>query len=362
MSVLGRRLVFWAQLVTTWTLAFVLFGFLRNFGWPKASGFDPSYSNSFGLHLALGLVVGTVYFLIELLMKRRIFRRLSFGRWAGLKLIMHFLLALGLFSLAVLLYPVFGGEVRVGLTFQEVLFSRLLLVALVYFSVISLAITLFTLMNQKLGPGILPNMLRGKYHHPRTEERIFLFIDLRSSTTIAEQLGHVRFSRLIQDCFADVTDAVTRYRAEIYQYVGDEVILCWTSAAGLRDNNCVEAYFHFMRTLDNHAAHYEREYGLQPVFKAGAHLGETTVAEVGIIKRELAYHGDVLNTAARIQSKCNELGELLLISPALHEALPLGDDYTAQTFAPVKLVGKADAMPVIGLRRRRPHGVAPTLL
>jgi adenylate cyclase len=45
------------------------------------------------------------------------------------------------------------------------------------------------------------------------------------------------------------------------------------------------------------------------------------VGELGIIKREIAYSGDVLNTTARIQSKCNELGVNILLSKYLLEKL-----------------------------------------
>ena len=350
MVIQNNRLVFWLQLIVVWTLAFMLFSFLRNFGWPAAMGFTPKNYFAPGLNLALGAIVGTAYFLIEVLMNRRTFRRLSFLRWAGLKSVLHLLLALGLFALAILFFPIFNPAADEAVVFREFFFSRLMVVSLVYFSVVSLIITLFIQMNQKMGRGILKNMLLGKYHHPREEERIFLFIDLKSSTTIAERLGHVWYSRLIQDCFADITDAVVKHNAEIYQYVGDEVILCWESAAGIKRNRCIEAYFTFTQLLIRRSAYYEKHYGLQPIFKAGAHVGRMTVAEVGLIKRELAYHGDVLNTAARIQSKCNALGEQLLISPALASALAL-DNYEVVRHAPVELIGKQEAMEVIGVHQ-----------
>ena len=52
------------------------------------------------------------------------------------------------------------------------------------------------------------------------EKRIFMFLDLRSSTFIAEKLGHKLYSEFIQDCFLDL-EVVRRHKAEIYQYVGD---------------------------------------------------------------------------------------------------------------------------------------------
>ncbi|NJB85931.1 adenylate cyclase [Lewinella marina] len=354
MIAIPNKLVFWLQLVGAWTVAFLLLGFLRNYGWPDQLGSVAVELAAPGLTFIMGFIIGTGTFLIELLMKWRRFRRLSFRRWVALKSLLHLLLAFALFAIAIILYPLFSSMPPGELEFRQFFFSKLMLVFLVYLSVVSTSITLFQQMSQKMGKGILWNMLRGRYHHPREEERIFLFIDLKSSTTIAEELGHVRFSNLIQDCFADITEAVVRHDAEIYQYVGDEVILCWKLAAGLHRNNCIEAYFQFVGTLAQRAEHYRDKYGIEPYFKAGAHAGRTTVAEVGVLKRELAYHGDVLNTAARIQSKCNALGEQLLISPALASLLRVEAHYDTREYAPVELVGKRETMQVVGVRQRPP--------
>ena len=48
-------------------------------------------------------------------------------------------------------------------------------------------------VNELLGPGVLFAFVAGRYYHPRLEERVLLFIDMRSSTAIAERLGEVRF-------------------------------------------------------------------------------------------------------------------------------------------------------------------------
>ncbi|THH36476.1 adenylate/guanylate cyclase domain-containing protein [Neolewinella litorea] len=355
MAIYGRhKLIFWFQMVVTWTVAVSVFGFVRHYGWPARMGFSPEYLIEPWFDLSLGVILGTGYFLIERGMNRQIFQRLSFLHWAALKSTLNLLLMLLLIAVAIVLYPYLNRSVAEDVTFREFLFSKLMFLVLGYFILVSLLITLFQRMHQKLGPGILGNMLLGRYHHPREEERIFLFVDMQSSTTIAEQLGHVAFSRLIQDCFADLTDTVVRHRAEIYQYVGDEVILCWKLPNGIRNNNCVAAYFQFVETLASRADYYDRTYGLQPVFKAGGHLGRTTVAEVGVLKRELAYHGDVLNTTARIQGKCNELEERLLISPALAGQLKLSQHYLLREHPPVELAGKRESLTVIGVQRPTP--------
>ena len=134
---------------------------------------------------------------------------------------------------------------------------------------------------------------------------------------MAEGLGHLKYSQLIQDCFQDLA-VVEQYKAEVYQYVGDEAVLTWRKEVGLENANCLNAYFAFCAQLDAKATHYSNKYGVVPQFKAGLNVGKVTVAEVGEVKREIAYHGDAINTAARIQAKCNEMGRALLISEHLH--------------------------------------------
>ena len=48
-------------------------------------------------------------------------------------------------------------------------------------------------VNDLLGPGMLFAFAAGRYYEPRIEERALLFIDMRSSTAIAERLGELAF-------------------------------------------------------------------------------------------------------------------------------------------------------------------------
>ena len=195
-----------------------------------------------------------------------------------------------------------------------------LLVVLAYTGVVTVAFNFLKQVNRKFGPGNLLKMLRGQYHRPREERRIFMFLDLQSSTSHAESLGHVRYSQLIQDCFRDLA-VVIEDRAEVYQYVGDEAVLCWEPTRGLENGRCLQSFYRFDQQIASRQSHYRERYGLVPAFKAGMNSGVVTVAEVGEIKREIAFHGDVLNTAARIQAKCNELERRLLISEYLKDDL-----------------------------------------
>lgn len=351
---LKDKFLFWLNMVVIWTLAMGLLTFLRYYGIAEFSEveakeiFDSSIS--IRLSLIMGVMIGTFYFLSETGFDTEAINRLSFGRILVLKTVVNFVLLQIAFWAMILRATALMGETLDYEMASRVMASKVFGVVFIWFIVVSTCITFYRQVSRKIGGSILQNMLLGKYHKPREEERIFLFIDLQSSTTIAEKLGHLKYSQLIRDCFSDITTAVLKTKAEIYQYVGDEVVLCWKSKQGLQKNRCLKAIFLFQETLDKRADYYEKQYNLQPFFKAGAHIGTTTVAEVGVIKRDIAYYGDVLNTAARIQGQCNGLGEQLLISEHLRDRLENTYKYRFVNYDKQVLKGKKDVVNVKGVK------------
>lgn len=224
----------------------------------------------------------------------------------------------------------------------EIYNSSLFYAITIYFFSVGSLIQFFYDLNRKIGQGNFFRHLMGKYKKPKEEERIFLFMDLKSSTYYAEKLGHSKYSRLIQNCFDDISKAVIKNNAQIYQFVGDEVVLTWKIDDGLRKNQCIKIFFDFLKTINEKSKYYMDTYDLIPVFKAGAHLGKVMTTRVGNIRSEIAYHGDAINTTSRIQSLCNEHNSRLLISGTLHDQLLLENtlDYDYILLGDVRLKGK----------------------
>ena len=104
-------------------------------------------------------------------------------------------------------------------------------------------------MNRKFGPGILIPMLIGRFRNPREEERVFMFLDLNNSTALAEKLGHVQYSSFVRDCFQEINNVVQKFLAEIYQYVGDEIVLTWNTNEAIENSRVLDFYFFMPRTL-----------------------------------------------------------------------------------------------------------------
>ena len=198
----------------------------------------------------------------------------------------------------------------------------------------------FIQLNRLLGPGVLLKFLIGKYYTPSEEERIFMFLDIKSSTQIAEKLGHKKYYALLNDFFHEMSESVLSTRAEIYQYVGDEVIFTWDIRDGLQEANCIQIFFRIKNSLQEHYDDYMKKYGLVPAFKAGLHYGTVISAEIGDLKKEIAYSGDVLNTTSRIQEQCNKFSSELLISGNLMEQLGAVDRFKTEKIDTVQLRGK----------------------
>ena len=116
--------------------------------------------------------------------------------------------------------------------------------------------------------------------------------------------------------FYDINSMITRYHGEIYQYVGDEIVITWEKVHATENFNCIHLYYNFMNRIYERSDYYLSKFGPVPEFKAGMNCGHVTVAEVGAIVREIAYHGDIIDTASRIQHQCNKYGKRLLIFAA----------------------------------------------
>ena len=294
-----------------------------------------------------GILAGLTWVLVEITYKKWLSgKKISFGTTILLKTIIYFLM----FMVVMFLASMVGGgsfEYAVDYTFS------LLAIGNIIASFIGALIFVFIQqMDRKLGPGILLQYLTGKYFKPREEERIFMFMDLKSSTTIAEKAGHIMYSKLIQDCYQELTTPVKENKGEIYQYVGDEVVICWKTKNGLEKLNCINFYFDYIMKLERRRQYFFEKYGVFPQFKAGASVGSVMAVEVGELKSEIAFHGDVLNTASRVQGYCNQLKEQLLITQSLVVLLPSTDKYNFSELGAFELRGKEKELVLFGVSKQ----------
>ncbi len=200
----------------------------------------------------------------------------------------------------------------------------------------------------KKSPGNQPNIQLTTAPVPEDEnkemsevERIFMFLDITSSTSIAENLGHVKYFELLNDFFNDLAMPIETHKGEIYQYVGDEVVVSWALEEGISEANCLHCFFDILDTIDELSFKYLEKYEMVPTFKAGMHFGKVSTGTIGTIKKEIIYTGDVLNTTSRIEGQCNQHNVNLLLSKDLMHKLPNENQFKFVEIGEISLRGKA---------------------
>ncbi len=307
--------------------------------------------------LLFGILFGTATFGINLVVDYSSINKLSFGKTIIIKTLLYFV------AIAVIFVLMAGIIMTSGLTpftpeeYRDFVFvnpmpKRFYIAVGGFFIMSTLLINFIALVSKKFGPGQMLLIFLGKYNKPITENRIFMFLDLNDSTTIAEKLGHIIYSKLLQECFLDLNKLIPKSGAEIYQYVGDEAVLTWKIKN--YDENFmkpIRLFYYFKRRLDRKAKYYQNKFGVIPEFKAGLNAGVVTVAEIGDIKREIAYHGDVVNTASRLRDACNEFGKKLLASTYVIRNINKTDLYNVNEIGEVNLKGKVNSIKVYSIEQ-----------
>ena len=295
------------------------------------------------------MIVGLLVGLIEVLFMNRLFSSNSFivkmmGKLATYSVV--------LFLIICITYPIAASiELDLPIT-DRVIWNKFsdFLSSIGFLNVgfqmaISLGASLFYAeIGNNIGQGVLLNFVIGKYHRPQEEERIFMFLDMKSSTYIAEKIGHRRYFEFLKAYYNTLSNALIDHYGEIYQYVGDEMVVSWKVEDGLSNNNCIRCFFKMKQALAKKQDWFKSEFGLYPEFKAGLHVGVVTTGEIGNVKQDIIFTGDVLNTTARIQCLCNMYEVDILVSEDLVTKLNLPSNYQVTSLGSTELRGKVETM------------------
>lgn len=310
--------------------------------------------------LVLITLIGFLVGFVEVVFLNRLFERKSFA----VKIISKFLIYTAFFFLIILInFPIAASmeldtsffDKRVWDRYVVFFFSATNASAMVQLSFQLLVSLLYAEISENLGQNVLLNFFTGKYHKPVAETRIFMFADMKDSTSIAEQLGHIQYFELLKSYYFDLSNAIVKNHGEVYQYIGDEIVISWKLKNGLDRNYCLQCFFDMKADLAKRKNTYLDQYGVFPDFKAGLHYGEVTTGEIGALKKEIFFTGDVLNTTARIQGLCNEYNVDLLVSKNLIDQLNLEDNYAVQFLGKPKLKGKIDAVDLVTVSLKKEY-------
>jgi adenylate cyclase len=193
----------------------------------------------------------------------------------------------------------------------------------IVYSLVVLALVTFILrVKDLIGTEVLLSLLRGRYHKPVAEERVFLFIDVVGSTQFAERFGDLRTQEYLGQFFAALAEPVRQHQGAIDDYVGDLAIVTWPMRRGVDEARCVRCVFALLSKIARETSFWQAKFGVVPRFRAALHGGQVVAGEIGVDRRKIAYFGDTVNTTARLESLCRELDTPILISAELLARMP----------------------------------------
>ena len=297
--------------------------------------------------IAAGLCIGFLIPVIISLYTDKIVRRhlikLNLLVLLSLNTLVHLVV---IFVVAIFFVVIFYMKGNFKLIFDDLSFfyNRFFIIGIAFGLGLSLIFNFFSILNTLTGRNMLGKLFIGMYRNPIEVNRVFMFLDIKSSTSIAEQIGHLKFLSLVNDFFYDIAEPVRQTKGEIYKYVGDEAIVTWKTKDAIAGANCIRCFSLIESVIKGKSDNYMKKYGIVPEFKAGIHGGLLVTGELGYTRREIAYMGDVLNTAARIEEVCKSYDKKLLISKDLADLINDAGEIQLTEVGKVKLRGKEKEM------------------
>jgi adenylate cyclase len=224
----------------------------------------------------------------------------------------------------------------------------------VVFSFVTTGAFIFMLqISRIIGQRTMRDWVLGRYHRPRQERRFFLFIDIVGSTTLAERIGPVAVHRFLNGVFLQAADPVDDHRGEIHQYVGDEMVVTWLELEGRAGARPIGCFTAIEAALEAAAADFVRDFGVAPHVRGALHFGPVVVGEVGGRKRDIVFHGDVMNTTSRLEQMARELNRPLVVSADAWRHLLDADQWTVEDLGTHVLRGRASPLQVYGVATGR---------
>ncbi len=223
-----------------------------------------------------------------------------------------------------------------------------------YYSLAIIISLFYKEVSDNMGQAVSFNFFTGKYHNPKAEYRVFMFLDMKSSTAHAEKLGHIRYFQMLKEYYDDISEPILNCGGEIYQYVGDEIVISWKAKNDFA-KNALDCFFKMKAALSDQHQKYLSKYEVVPTFKAGLHFGNVTTGEIGSLKKDIVFTGDTLNTTARIQSLCNQYEVDLLISKTFLKEVKSKGSYDFKSLGEVQLKGRNQGVALYSVKKEHNH-------
>jgi class 3 adenylate cyclase/HAMP domain-containing protein len=180
-----------------------------------------------------------------------------------------------------------------------------------------------------------------------------LFSDIRSFTTISEQMMPDDLVNSLNRYFTIMVDIIFARGGTVDKYIGDAIMAFFGAPARHEDDalQSVLAGIEMNAALEEFDAQ-QRELG-KPEFRIGVGInyGVVTVGNIGTDKKmDYTIIGDMVNLASRMEGLTKKYHQPLLISESLHQKVK--DDVVCRLIDSVAVKGKTKGVKIYTARKR----------
>ena len=160
-----------------------------------------------------------------------------------------------------------------------------------------------------------------------TIEAVILFCDLRGSSKLAEKYDLHKYLDVLNQYYETTAGTVSEYDGEVLKFIGDASLAIFPFERFGEDEKACRAALNSAMDALRKGRQINRsrtKRGEEPIeFGFGLHVGTVMYGNVGTPSRlDFTVIGNAANEAARIEGKCRELGETILVSSDFVELLP----------------------------------------
>ena len=299
----------------------------------------------------LGLILGFQIGYLEEFIWRSFSRRVSFITFTFIQAFSYLLLIV----LWLILFLTIENIVNEDMEFFEgmvhYLFKENFLRDILLSALMALILILFGKIRMLYNSIDLFRLLTGKYYYPEEEIRVIMFTDLVGSTTLAEKMGAIKYSNFLQHYFFNISEPISAWGGRVYQYAGDGIIISWKEKRKNCSLNAINCHFDMQEVIKKKRNLYIDAYGSIPRFRSGIHKGSIITTLVGERTKKLAFHGDTVNTASRIEELCKKYNRSCLVSEEIIKDIIIPEKFHIDNIGEVSLRGKLKPLQLYSVER-----------
>jgi adenylate cyclase len=302
----------------------------------------------------IGIIIGILFVFFEFSLYTKYIKRLKFIQILIIRSMYYLIVISGTIFIELIVARMIRDKSSFKVVFssnefQEYLFSDNYKYAILYAFILIICFNFIRQMNLKIGQGNFFNFILGRYVKPVIQERIFMFVKIHTPESKTHSISDTLYFTLLNDIIYDITEEIIIHYGEIYEYVDDTFVISWNPARGIKNANCIRAYFNAQFKLKEEKSKYFDKYGFSPRISAALHIGDAIRGELGDVKSIIVFSGEVMNITSRILEQCSLLDSSFLVSDSLLKRMRLPEIYSSMDCGFQELRGKADSIQLFSI-------------